>query len=47
MNHKFKLLADDGKLIEELGPDRDNDDIQSDINMIVTWFKTFSMELGP
>ena len=35
LTHKFKLHADYEKLIVELGTDRDNDDIQSDINRIV------------
>ena len=37
LTHKFKLYADDGKLIIELGTDRDDDDMQSDINKIVKW----------
>ena len=40
LTHKFKLYADDGKLIEELGTDRGDDDIQSDINSIVKWCET-------
>ena len=35
LTHKFKLYADDGKLIEELGTDWDDDDMQSDINKTV------------
>ena len=47
LTHKFKLYADDGKLIIELGADRDDDDMQSNINKIVKWCKTWSMELTP
>ena len=32
LTHKFKIYADDGKLIVELEADRDDDDIQPDIN---------------
>ena len=32
LTHKFKLYADDGKLIVQLVADRDNDDMQSDKN---------------
>ena len=35
LTHKFKLYADDGKLLVELGTDRDNDDMQFDIDKIV------------
>ena len=35
LTHKFKLYTDDGKLIIELGTDRDDDYIPSDINKIV------------
>ena len=31
----------------ELGTDRDDDDMQSDINNIVKWCETWSMELSP
>ena len=41
---KFKLYADDGKLIVELRTDRDNDDMQSDMNKIVKWCESWSME---
>ena len=47
LTHKFKLYADDGKLIVELGTDWGDDDMQSDINKIVKWWKTWSMELSP
>ena len=47
LTHKFKLYADDGKLLVELGTDRDNDDMQTDIDKIVGWCKTWSMELSP
>ena len=47
LTHKFKLNADDGKLIIELGADRHDDDIQSDIKKIVKWCKTWSIELTP
>ena len=43
LTHKFKFYADDG----ELGTDRDDDDMQSDINRIVRWCKTWYMELSP
>ena len=33
--HKFKLYADDGTLIVELETYLDDDDLQSDINMIL------------
>ena len=45
--HKFKLYEDDGKLIVELGTDRDDDDMQHNINMIVKWCETWYMELSP
>ena len=32
---KFKLKADDGKLMLEIEADRDDDDMQSDLNRIV------------
>ena len=35
LTHEFKLYAHDGELIVELGADRDNDDMQFDINKIV------------
>ena len=35
LTHKFKLYGYDAKLIPELGTDRYDDDMQSDINMIV------------
>ena len=38
---------DDGKLIVEIGTDRENDDMQSEINKIVKWCETWSMELSP
>ena len=44
---KFKLNADNEKLIVELGTDRDDDDMQSDINKIVKWCETWSMKLSP
>ena len=37
LTHKFELYANDGKLIVELGTDRGDDDMQSDINRIVKW----------
>ena len=40
LTHKFKLYADDRKLIVEPGTDRENDDMQSDINKIVKWCGT-------
>ena len=30
LTHKFKLYADDGKLLVELGTDQDNHDMQND-----------------
>ena len=47
LTHKFKLNADDGKLIVELGTDLNDDDMQSDINKIVECYGTWSMELSP
>ena len=52
MNTLFERLARVTKnlvsqLIVELGTDRDNDDMQSDINRIVRWCETWYMELGP
>jgi hypothetical protein len=47
LTHRLKLYADDGKLIVELGTDRDNDDMQADINRIIEWCETWSMELSP
>ena len=40
LTHKFKLYADDGILLVELGTGRDNEDMQTDINKIVEWCKT-------
>ena len=45
LTHRFKLYADDGKLTVELGADRDNDDIQNNINRITVWCETWFMEL--
>ena len=47
ITHKFKLYADDGKLIEDLGTYRDDEDMQFDISKIVKWCETWSMELSP
>ena len=44
LTHKFKLYADDGKLIVELVTDREDDDMQSYVNMIVKWCEIWSME---
>ena len=44
--HKFKLYADDGKLIVELGADLDDDNTQSDINRIVEFCETWTMKLS-
>ena len=41
MTHKFKLYADDGKLLVILGIDRGNDDLQNYIDKIVDWCKTW------
>ena len=38
LTHKFKLNVDDGKLLVELGTD-------FDIDKIIEWFKTWSIEL--
>ena len=46
LTHKFKLFKNDGKLIVNLGTDRDDDDMKFDINKIVKWCKTWSMELS-
>ena len=43
--HKFRLIADDGKFTVELGIDRDDDCMKSEINRIVKWSVTWSMEL--
>ena len=43
----FKLNADDGKLLVELGTDWENDLMQTDIDKIVEWYKTWSIELSP
>ena len=48
LTHKFKLYADDRKLIIELGADRDDDDMQCDITYRkVKWYENWSNELGP
>ena len=47
LTHWFKRYADDGKLIVELRADRDDGDMQSDINKIVKWCETWSMKLSP
>ena len=36
LTHKFKLYADDEKLVVELGTDRDDDDMQLDINQLIS-----------
>ena len=36
LTHKFKVYTNDGKLIVEIGTDRDDDDMQFDLNKIVT-----------
>ena len=47
LTHKYKLDADDGKLIVELEIDRDDKDKQYVINRIVKWCETWSMEISP
>ena len=47
MTHKFKFYADDGKLVVERGTDRDDDDMQSDINKIVNWGETCAIDSSP
>ena len=47
LTHRFKLCADDGKLIVELGTDRDDDGMQSYINRVVKRCEAWSMEVSP
>ena len=46
LSHKFKLYVDDGKLLVELGNNKENDDMQTDIYKIVELCKAWSMELS-
>ena len=46
LTYKFKHYADHEKLIVELGTVWGDDDMQSDINKIVKWCETRSMELS-
>ena len=45
--HAFKRYADNGKLLVSLETDRDNDDMQNDIDNTVEMYKNGSMELSP
>ena len=47
LTHEFKLYADDGKLMVEFGTDQGDDNMQYDINRIVKWCETWSMEISP
>ena len=47
LSHRFKLYADDGKLIVYHGTDREDDDMQYGINMIVKWRETWYMGPSP
>ena len=42
----FQLSGNDGKLKVERGTDLDDDDMQFEINKIVKWCETWSMEIS-
>ena len=46
LTHTLKFYADNGKIIVALWTDRDNDDMQSDINKIINWCETWSMKFS-